>query len=49
MAAAFQVDYQAFLRDLIAPAMRQLGFKGSRGVFELPDDRYWALVGFQAD
>ncbi|HSL32935.1 MAG TPA: DUF4304 domain-containing protein, partial [Candidatus Limnocylindrales bacterium] len=41
--------YRAFLRDRIAPGLRGLGFKGGGGVFVLPDDRYWALIGFQAD
>jgi hypothetical protein len=41
--------YRLFLRDRIAPAMRRFGLKGSGNVFELPDDRYWALVGFQAE
>ncbi len=41
--------YRLFLRDHIAPGMRELGFKASGDVFVLPDDQYRALVGFQAD
>jgi hypothetical protein len=35
------------LQSTIAPRLRALGFKGSGQVFELPDERFWALVGFQ--
>jgi uncharacterized protein DUF4304 len=35
------------LRSSVAPALRSHGFKGSGQKFELPDDRYWALLGFQ--
>jgi hypothetical protein len=41
--------YRTFLRERIAPALRQLGLRGSGNNFVLPDDRTWALVGFQAD
>ena len=44
-----QDPYRTFLRERIAPALRGLGFRGSGNRFVLPDDRYWALVGFQAD
>ncbi len=35
------------MREDVAPALRELGFKGSGQSFSLPSDRYWALVGFQ--
>lgn len=35
------------LRTRIAPALRELGFTGSGQVFELRDDTYWVLLGFQ--
>ncbi|GAA3443351.1 DUF4304 domain-containing protein [Planomonospora venezuelensis] len=35
------------LRDEIAPPLRELGFVGSGQVYRLPDDRHWALLGFQ--
>jgi hypothetical protein len=41
--------YRTFLHERIAPALRQLGLRGTGNAFVLPDDRTWALVGFQAD
>ncbi|HJW50285.1 MAG TPA: DUF4304 domain-containing protein [Candidatus Limnocylindria bacterium] len=35
------------LRDVIAPALRGLGFQGSAQSFVLRSDTHWALVGFQ--
>jgi len=35
------------LRSAIAPALRAFGFKGSGQTFELADERFWALLGFQ--
>lgn len=42
-----QETYQAMVRDDIAPRLRELGFRGSRSVYSLPDDHYWRLLGFQ--
>ncbi len=39
--------YAAMIRDLVAPSLRELGLRGSGSAFVLPDDRHWALVGFQ--
>ena len=35
------------MRDEIAPAVRELGFKGSGQSCSLPSEDYWALIGFQ--
>lgn len=45
--ATAQDSFKAMLREEIGPALRELGFKGSGQRFELPSDRYWALIGFQ--
>jgi hypothetical protein len=44
-----QGPYRTFLRERIAPSLRELGLRGSGNAFALPDDQFWALVGFQAD
>ena len=31
-----------------APALRELGFKGSSRIFVLPDERDWVMLGFQS-
>jgi hypothetical protein len=36
-------------RDLIAPRLRELGFKGSAGTYVLPDEEWWRVVAFQKD
>ena len=43
-----QDRYRAMLRDEIAPALRERGFKGSGTAFVLPDDTHWLQVGFQS-
>jgi hypothetical protein len=42
-----QETYKAMLRDHVAPALRELGLTGSGSTYRLPDDHYWAQVGFQ--
>jgi hypothetical protein len=42
-----QETFSRMLRELVAPALRDLGFKGSGQVFELPAEGAWALLGFQ--
>ena len=42
-----QEIFAAMLRDELAPRLRQLGFKGSRQAFLLPDDHRWIQIGFQ--
>jgi Domain of unknown function (DUF4304) len=44
-----QAAYAAMLRDQIAPRLRELGCRGSGWSYLLPDDRWWALIGFQKD
>jgi hypothetical protein len=42
-----QDAFKEMLRSAIAPALRAHGFKGSGQTFELADERFWALLGFQ--
>jgi hypothetical protein len=42
-----QEAFKMMMREQVAPALRQLGFKGSGQAFTLPSDEYWALAGFQ--
>jgi hypothetical protein len=42
-----QESFKTMMRDEIAPALRELGFKGSGQRFELPNQDFWALLGFQ--
>ena len=44
-----QATYAAMLRDQVAPRLRELGLRGSGGSYLLPNDRWWALIGFQRD
>jgi uncharacterized protein DUF4304 len=39
--------FKVMIQWIVAPALRELGFKGSGHVFELPDERFWVLLGFQ--
>ena len=45
--ATAQDVYKQVLRDLVAPALRHIGFRGSGSNFELPSPSHWALLGFQ--
>jgi len=38
--------YEKFLRTEIVPALRNLGLRGGPTAFVLPDERSWALIGF---
>jgi hypothetical protein len=42
-----QEAFKEMLQSAISPALRALGFKGSGQTFELADERFWALLGFQ--
>jgi hypothetical protein len=42
-----QEAFASMMRQQVAPALRDLGLKGSGQVFSIPSDRYWALIGFQ--
>jgi hypothetical protein len=43
-----QDRYRAMLRDEIAPALRQRGFRGSGTAYVFPDDTHWLQLGFQS-
>lgn len=42
-----QQVYSELMKSAFAPALRQVGLRGSAGRFELPSDRFWAQLGFQ--
>ena len=42
-----QDEFRRFLRDLVSPAMRSAGLKGSAGHYQMPSPAYFALIGFQ--
>jgi hypothetical protein len=42
-----QDEFRGFLRDVVSPAMRSAGLKGSAGHYQLPSQACYALVGFQ--
>lgn len=43
-----QDAYRTALRDVVAPALREMGFKGSGKLYRLDDEKYWARLGFQS-
>ena len=42
-----QDEFRGFLRDLVSPAMRSAGLKGSAGRYYVTSLSCFALVGFQ--
>jgi hypothetical protein len=44
-----QEAYAAMHRNEVAPRLRELGFKGSAGMYVLPDDEWWRVVAFKKD
>jgi hypothetical protein len=42
-----QETYGELLKKRVAPALCELGFKGSGQNYRLPSDDYWALLGLQ--
>ena len=42
-----QDEFRKFLGDLVSPAVRAAGLKGSAGNYRLPSSTHFALVGFQ--
>ena len=42
-----QDEFRGFLRDLVPPAMRSAGLRGSAGRYCLPSPSCFALVGFR--
>jgi len=39
--------FRAMLRELIAPVLREWGFKGSGQTYRLPSQTYWVRIVFQ--
>jgi hypothetical protein len=44
---AAQDDYREMIRDHIAPALREMGFKGSGQNYALPSETHWVSLRFQ--
>jgi hypothetical protein len=42
-----QETYREMMKMQVAPALRELGFKGSGQNYELPAPGHWAMLGFQ--
>ena len=42
-----QDKFAILLKDFIAPALRDEGFKGSAGRYSKANDKYYILIGFQ--
>jgi len=40
--------FKSVLKNHWAPALRELGLKGSGRIFVVPDERDWAMLGFQS-
>jgi hypothetical protein len=40
--------FKSVIANRWAPALRELGFKGSGRIFVLPDERDWVMLGFQS-
>ena len=47
MTETAQKAFKRLLRDVVAPELRRQGLTGSGAVYVLPDDAFWAQVGFQ--
>ncbi|MGK5742328.1 DUF4304 domain-containing protein [Micromonospora sp. URMC 103] len=43
-----QDAYNAVLREVVAPALRDMGLKGSGKLYRLDDEVCWARLGFQS-
>ena len=42
-----QDDYRVMIRDHVAPALREMGFKGSGQNYSLPSETHWVSLWFQ--
>ncbi len=42
-----QDDYRLMIRDHVAPALRELGFKGSGQSYVFPSETHWVSLWFQ--
>ena len=47
MAEDAPAAFKRVLREVVGPALRELGLRGSGQTFLLPDSDHWAQVGFQ--
>jgi hypothetical protein len=47
MAETAQAAFARLLRDLVSPALRAEGLRGSGNSYVLPDDKWWAQLAFQ--
>jgi hypothetical protein len=47
MTETAQSAFKRLLRDVVSPALREQGLRGSGSVYVLPHPAYWAQVGFQ--
>src|SRR5213080_565037 len=47
MAETAQTTFARLLRDVVAPALRAEGLRGSGMSYVLPDPVFWGIVGFQ--
>lgn len=43
-----QDRFNRLLKDVWGPSLREMGFNGSGRIWTLPDDRDWAMLGFQS-
>ncbi len=39
--------YTEFLNEYISPALRKRNFSGSAGIYQMPNDKAYILIGFQ--
>jgi uncharacterized protein DUF4304 len=46
-AVTAQDDYRVMIRNHVAPALRELGFKGSGQNYVLPSEKHWVSLRFQ--
>lgn len=42
-----QDTYKKFINEQISPVLRSLGFSGSAGTYQMPNDKAYILIGFQ--
>jgi Domain of unknown function (DUF4304) len=47
VASSASLLFAAFMRDVLGPPLRELGFRGSSRHYSLPSETHWALLGFQ--
>lgn len=45
--ARVQASFREMLKNQIAPALREMGFKGSGQAYRLDVPDHWAMIGFQ--